>query len=99
MIEIIGVLAAVASSSLGGLAVAVTRLVVGVTDPITLGAFRFGIGSLLLLPIAWRQKDRWPNVHALAPIAGLGLLFFGLFPILFNASLIYTSAARGSLAL
>jgi drug/metabolite transporter (DMT)-like permease len=99
MIEIIGVLAAVASSSLGGLSVAVTRLVVGATDPITLGAFRFGIGSLLLLPIAWRQKDRWPNVSALAPIAGLGLLFFGLFPILFNASLIYTTAARGSLAL
>jgi drug/metabolite transporter (DMT)-like permease len=99
MIEIVGVLAAVASSSLGGLSVAVTRLVVGATDPITLGAFRFGVGSLLLLPIAWRQKDRWPDVSALAPIAGLGLLFFGLFPILFNASLIYTTAARGSLAL
>jgi drug/metabolite transporter (DMT)-like permease len=29
----------------------------------------------------------------------LGLLFFAVFPILFNASLIYTTAARGSLAL
>lgn len=92
-------LAAIASSSLGGLSVGVTRLVVGSTDPITLGAFRFGIGSVLLLPLVWRHRARWPNVLALAPIAGLGLLFFGLFPVLFNASLIYTTAARGSLAL
>jgi drug/metabolite transporter (DMT)-like permease len=99
VVEIIGILAAIASSSLGGLSVGVTRLVVGSTDPITLGAFRFGIGSLLLLPLAWRHRARWPNVLALAPIAGLGLLFFGLFPVLFNASLIYTTAARGSLAL
>jgi drug/metabolite transporter (DMT)-like permease len=88
-----------ASSSLGGLSVGVTRLVVGSTDPITLGAFRFGIGSVLLLPLAWRHRARWPNIPALAPIAGLGLLYFGLFPVLFNASLIYTTAARGSLAL
>ncbi len=98
MIEIIGVLAAVASSSLGGLSVAVTRLVVGATDPITLGAFRFGIGSLLLLPIAWQQKTVRRRLCARAN-RGPGLLYFGLFPILFNASLIYTTAARGSLAL
>jgi drug/metabolite transporter (DMT)-like permease len=97
--EIIGVLAAVASSSLGGLSVAVTRLVVGATDPITLGAFRFGIGGLLILPLVWRQGQLWPGARALAPIAGMGFLYFGLFPVLFNASLIYTTAARGSLAL
>lgn len=97
--EVIGVLSAVASSSLGGLSVAVTRLVVGATDPITLGAFRFGIGGLLMLPLVWRQGQLWPEARALAPIAGLGLLYFGLFPVLFNGSLIYTTAARGSLAL
>lgn len=97
--EIIGTLAAVASSSLGGLSVGVTRFVVGSTDPITLGAFRFGLGSLLLLPLAWWHRARWPGVLGLAPIAGLGLLYFALFPVLFNASLIYTTAARGSLAL
>jgi drug/metabolite transporter (DMT)-like permease len=97
--EVIGVLAAIASSSLGGLSVAVTRLVVGATDPITLGAFRFGIGGLLMLPLVWRQGQLWPEARALAPIAGLGLLYFGLFPVLFNGSLIYTTAARGSLAL
>ncbi|MBO0754248.1 MAG: DMT family transporter [Bradyrhizobiaceae bacterium] len=97
--DIIGVLAAVASSSLGGLSVAVTRLVVGATDPITLGAFRFGIGGLLILPLVWRQGQTLPEARALAPIAGLGFLYFGLFPVLFNGSLIYTTAARGSLAL
>lgn len=97
--EIIGVIAAIASSSLGGLSVGVTRFVVGATDPITLGAFRFGIGCLLLLPLAWHDRCRWPPLSALPAIAGLGLLFFAMFPILFNASLIYTTAARGSLAL
>ncbi|NIK49733.1 drug/metabolite transporter (DMT)-like permease [Variibacter gotjawalensis] len=32
-------------------------------------------------------------------MAALGLLFFGMFPVLFNASLAYTTAARASLAL
>ena len=95
--EIIDILAAITSGSLGGLSIGVTRLVVGSTDPITLGAFRFSIGSLLLLPLAWRHRTCSPNVLALTPIAGLGLLYFALFPVLFNASLIYTTPARGSL--
>jgi drug/metabolite transporter (DMT)-like permease len=32
-------------------------------------------------------------------VAGLGVLFFFVFPLLFNASLIFTTAARGALAL
>ena len=97
--EIIGVFAAVLSSSIGGLSVGVTRSVVGATDPITIGAFRFGIGSVILLPFALRHRQRWPRLAEFGPIIGLGLLYFALFPILFNASLIYTTAARGSLAL
>ena len=96
MSDVFGVLAAVLSSSIGGLSVGVTRFVVGATDPITLGAFRFGIGAALLLPFALRQRHRWPDGPALVPVAALGLLYFALFPILFNASLIYTTAARGS---
>ena len=97
--EIIGVSAAVLSSSIGGLSVGVTRFAVGAADPITIGAFRFGIGSLLLLPLALRHRRCWPRLAEFGPIIGLGLLYFALFPILFNASLIYTTAARGSLAL
>ena len=39
-----GVLAGVVSSAFGGMAAATTRFVIGNSDPITIGAFRFGIG-------------------------------------------------------
>ena len=45
MNERIGVLIAVLSSALGGTAAAVTRYVVGSIDPVTIAAFRFGIGK------------------------------------------------------
>jgi drug/metabolite transporter (DMT)-like permease len=38
------------------------------------------------------------ETRRLASLAILGLLFFGLFPILFNAALIFTTATRGALA-
>ena len=94
-----GVLAAMVSSALGGAAVGATRYVASSLDPITLGAFRFGIGFVLLLPLAWLQGGRWPVRDDWSKAAGLGLLFFALFPILFNASLRFTTAARGALAL
>jgi drug/metabolite transporter (DMT)-like permease len=97
--EIIGVLAAVLSSGLGGTAIGATRLVIQHTDPVTLGALRFGIGCVLLGLVAVCRRDRWPARRDWPGIAGLGLLFFFLFPILFNASLAYTNAARGALAL
>jgi len=97
--EIWGVLAAIASSGLGGASVGATRYLVGSIDPLATGAFRFGIGFLILAPIALLQGSRWPLRRDWPGVAGLGLLFFGLFPILFNASLIFTTAARGALAL
>lgn len=99
MNEVLGVLAAMLSSAIGGSSVAATRYVVGATDPLTLGALRFGIGFLGLLPLALWQRQPWPPRADWAAVAGLGALFFGLFPILFNASLIFTTAARGALAL
>jgi len=47
-----GVVAAVISSALGGSAAALTRYAIGASDPVTLAAFRFGIGFLLILPLA-----------------------------------------------
>jgi hypothetical protein len=49
--DIVGVLIAIVSSDLGGTAAAVTRYVIGNTDPITLSILRWGIGFLVLLPI------------------------------------------------
>jgi drug/metabolite transporter (DMT)-like permease len=97
--EIFGVLAAVLSSALGGTSIGATRYLVGSIDPLAIGSFRFGIGFLLLLPLTLLRGDRWPERSDWAASIGLGILFFALFPILFNASLIFTTAARGALAL
>ena len=97
--EVWGVLAAVLSSGLGGASIGATRYLVNVADPLAIGSFRFGIGFALLLPLALLQGARWPARRDWPAVAGLGVLYFGLFPILFNASLISTTAARGALAL
>ncbi len=97
--EMWGVLAAVLSSGLGGTSIGATRFVRNAIDPLAIGAFRFGLGFVFLLPIVLVQGRKWPARKDWAGVAGLGLLFFGLFPILFNASLIFTTAARGALAL
>ncbi len=89
----------VLSSGLGGTSIGATRFVRTAIDPLAIGAFRFGLGFLFLLPIALIQGGSWPARRDWTVVAGLGLLFFGLFPILFNASLIFTTAARGALAL
>jgi drug/metabolite transporter (DMT)-like permease len=99
MTEVWGVLAAVVSSALGGASIGATRFLVNAIDPLAIGSFRFGVGFLLLLPVALVQGHRWPPRQDWLAVAGLGLLFYAAFPILFNASLIFTTAARGSLAL
>jgi drug/metabolite transporter (DMT)-like permease len=94
-----GVVAAVFSSGLGGTSIGATRYLVNAIDPLAIGSFRFGIGFLLLLPVALLPGNRWPARRDWPAVAGLGVLYFALFPILFNASLIFTTAARGALAL
>jgi len=95
----IGVLAAVASSAIGGVAGGATRFVVHATDPVTLGVFRFGTGFLILLPIALYMKSRWPKGRDWIAVALLGILFFFAFSVLFNLAYSYTTAARGALTL
>ncbi len=53
----------------------------------------------MLLPVALLQGGRWSARRDWPAVAGLGMLFFFFFPLLFNASLIFTTAARGALAL
>ncbi|MGE0006087.1 MAG: DMT family transporter [Parvibaculaceae bacterium] len=99
MSELWGVLAAVFSSGLGGASIAATRHLAGAIDPLAIGSFRFGIGFALLLPVALLRRCEWPARKDWPVVAGLGVLFFAVFPILLNASLIFTTAARGALAL
>ncbi len=97
--ERIGVLIAVASSTFGGTAAAVTRYVVGVIDPVTLAAFRFGIGVAVLLPLALLMRSAFPRGRDWIGTALLGVMFFAVFFVFYNIAMAYTTAARGALAL
>jgi drug/metabolite transporter (DMT)-like permease len=94
-----GVLAAVLSSTLGGMTAAFTRYVIGATDPVTLAAFRFGIGIAIILPVAFMLHSAWPRGRDRIGVGALGILFFAFFFVIYNLALGYTTAARGSLAL
>ena len=97
--EYVGVIAAIVSSALGGMAGGATRFAIGGSDPVTLGVFRFGVGFLLLLPIALAFRIKWPRGRDWFGVAALGVMYFALFIVLFNLAFRYTTAARGSLAL
>jgi len=94
-----GVVAAVLSSALGGSAAALTRYIIGATDPVTLAAYRFGIGFLLVLPVALLLRSRFPKGRDGIWVALLGVLFFSIFFVFYNIAMSLTTAARGSLAL
>jgi drug/metabolite transporter (DMT)-like permease len=97
--EWIGVTIALASSCLGGTAAAITRYLVGNADPITLAILRWGIGFACLLPTALFLGVRWPPRRDWPAVALLGICFFGLFFVLYNIAIGFTTAARASLAL
>jgi drug/metabolite transporter (DMT)-like permease len=99
MSETIGVLIAVASSAFGGTAAAVTRYTVGTVDPVTLAAFRFGIGAVVLAPLALVFRAALPRGRDWLGVTLLGVLFFAVFFVFYNIAMAYTTAARGALAL
>src|ERR1700758_4710571 len=97
--EWIGVAIAIASSSVGGTAAAITRYLVHGADPIALAILRWGIGFVCVLPGTLLWEAKWPAREDLPSVAFLGLCFFGLFFILYNIAIGFTTAARASLAL
>jgi drug/metabolite transporter (DMT)-like permease len=97
--EWIGVSIALVSSCLGGSAAAITRYLVGNADPVTLAILRWGIGFACLLPTALLLGVRWPSRKDWPAVAALGLCFFGMFFVLYNIAIGYTTAARACLAL
>jgi drug/metabolite transporter (DMT)-like permease len=99
MNETLGVLIAVLSSTFGGTAAAVTRYVVGTIDPVTIAAFRFGIGAAVLIPLVFLTRSVLPRGRDWLGVAGLGVMFFAVFFVFYNIAMAYTAAARGALAL
>jgi len=97
--EVGGVIIALMSSALGGSAAAVTRYLVASTDAVTIALLRWGIGVLLVLPVALALGVKFPARRDLPAVAGLGIAYFGLFFVLYNVAVSYTTAARASLAL
>jgi drug/metabolite transporter (DMT)-like permease len=97
--ETFGVVLAIVSSSLGGTAAAITRYLSANADPLTLAILCWGIGVVCVLPIALILRARWPQGRDVLGVAALGLCFYGLFFILYNLAISYTTAARASLAL
>jgi drug/metabolite transporter (DMT)-like permease len=97
--QTIGVLIAIVSSCLGGSAAAVTRYLAGNADPITLAILRWGIGFVVVLPAALLMRAKFPPRRDWLAVAALGICFFGLFFILYNIAVGYTTAARAALAL
>jgi len=94
-----GILAAVASSAFGGMAAAVTRFIIDAADPVTIAVFRFGLGFLILLPVALAARSRWPRGRDWIGVAALGVMFYGAFFVVYAEALVYTTAARGALAI
>jgi drug/metabolite transporter (DMT)-like permease len=99
MSEARGVGVAVLSCCLGAGAAVATRHLIAAADPITLAAVRFGGGALCLLPLLLLVRVRWPPRQDWPAVAGLGLVFYAVFLVLYNVALSVTTVARGTLAL
>ncbi|HZQ01595.1 MAG TPA: DMT family transporter [Reyranella sp.] len=99
MSEKTGVLIAIASSALGGGAAVATRFMIGHYDPLFLAGVRFGGGALIILPIALLLRPRMPPRADWPAVAGLGVLFYAVFIVVYNLSLSYTTVGRATLAL
>ena len=52
-----------------------------------------------MLPAAILLRAKWPRRRDWPAVAALGFAFFGVFFVLYNIALSYTTAARASLAL
>jgi drug/metabolite transporter (DMT)-like permease len=93
------VLASACASIITGTALVATRFVVAQTDGLTIATLRYLVAAaclLSLVPAFYRIKVSGRDVF---PIAGLGLLYFGLFPWCISAAMQFTTASGGAIIL
>jgi drug/metabolite transporter (DMT)-like permease len=95
---IIGFFWASVSTAIGGMTVALTRLIIDQSDPLSLAFVRYGIGGLVLAGILVMTRKP-PKIQAgdWLPVIGLGVVMFAAFPYFMAKSLEDTTAARGAL--
>ena len=93
-----GVGLAALSTSLGGVTVVLTRLIIAESDPLSLAFLRYGI-ALAVLAAILVATTRLPRIARadLAVVAALGLTMFSGFPYFMARALEDTTAARGAL--
>jgi drug/metabolite transporter (DMT)-like permease len=99
MNERFGVAIGILSCVFGGGAAVATRYLIASADPFTLAALRFGAGVTCLLPLALVLRVRWPDLEDWPRVAGLGFMFYAVFFVFYNVALVFTTVARGTLAL
>lgn len=87
------------STMLGGMTVALTRLIISETEPLSLAFIRYGIGALILLLYLLWTRSVFPRISRedLFIILLLGLIMFACFPYFMARALVDTTAARGGL--
>lgn len=93
--------AAALAALLFGASVVAVRIAVRDVPPLTLALLRFGQGSLVLLvALALVRRDLLRVDRRDIPyLALLGIIFFTIFPVTFNAGMRSTEASRGALLL
>ena len=80
-----------------GASVVATRFVVGQTSPVVLACLRYAIASVCMIALFRTQAfPRMPGRDRLT-IAALGVIFFGIFPWSFSASLTHLPSAQVAL--
>jgi len=84
-----------------GASVVAVRIAVRDIPPLPLAFLRFALGSLVLFVglLAFRKDLLHVDRRDLPFLAVLGLLFFTIFPITFNAGVKYTAASRAAVIL
>src|SRR5262245_53805723 len=93
------VLAAAAASIITGTALVATRFVVTQVDGLTTATLRYVVAAACFVPLVPLFHRFDIALRDMAIIAGLGVLYFCLFPWCISSAMQYTTASSGSIVL
>lgn len=93
------ILAAAIASIITGTALVATRFVVSESDGLTIATLRYVVAAACILPLVPIFGKIKIGARDLFPIAGLGLLYFCLFPWCIGAAMKFTTASEGAIVL